>query len=157
MINYPVSAGCTSWHWFGLSGIVGPISNEMTQKPGPSRSREGIVTSPLAKSHSYPGHWWLGARGWSTQKGLGSGLRASLQHRLKLLRALLSLLCLEPLQASTSPWPSQSCLIQFKLSPPLLFGVPTAATVQWLWYDYEHQSSGQGNAIDSQDVSHPHA
>ena len=56
IMNYPVSAGCTSWDLFGLFRRVGSIPNEITWKPGTSQSREGIVTSPLIKS-PYP--LWL--------------------------------------------------------------------------------------------------
>lgn len=70
IMNYPVSAGCTSWDLFGLSRRVGSVPNEITQKPGASRSREGIVTSPLIKSPYQLRLWWLGTQCWSIQKML---------------------------------------------------------------------------------------
>ena len=69
-MNYPVSAGCTSWDLFGLFRRVGSIPNEITWKPGTSQSKEGIVTSPLIKSPYPLWLWWLGTQPWSIQKML---------------------------------------------------------------------------------------
>lgn len=150
-MNYLVSEGCTSWDFFGLSRRVGSVPKEITRKPGPSRSREGIFTSPLVKSPYQLWPWWLVAWGWSIQKGLRGGCTSACS---------ICQLCSSSSAGSPSRPPSypgiysptwsssHSPLLSSWVIPPRLWSCGGDATVRT-------KVGVGGNAAASQDWSQP--
>ena len=155
-MNYPVSEGCTSWDLFGLSKTVGSVPNEITRKPGPSRSREGIiVTSPLVKSPYQLWPWWLDAWGWSIQKGLRDGCKSARSICWSICQLCSSTSAGSPSRPPSYPgiysptWSSSnSPLLSCWVVPPQLWSCCGDATVRT-------KVGVKGNAAGSQDWSQP--
>lgn len=150
-MNYPVSEGCTSWDFFGLSRRVGSVPKEITRKPGPSRSREGIVTSPLVKSSYQLWPWWLVAWGCSIQKGLRGGCTSARSICWSICHLCSSASAGSPSRPPSYPgiygptWSSSnSPLLSSWVVPPQLWSCGGDATVRT-------KVGVRGNAAASQD------